>query len=196
LNGGSGSGMTATERMEFFMRINRLWAVAATASIAVGTIAGGSALAQRRQPPTGSPLVTDVTQCRSVADSAARLACYDTAVAKLEAATQSDQLVVLDRDKVREARRGLFGFSLPSLGIFGGDEEEVARLEGTIQSLQEDGVGNYRFVLEDGGIWQQTDGRVRPGTKPGSKVVITRGALGSFFMSIDGKAGFPVKRVG
>lgn len=178
------------------MRINRLWAVAATVSIVAGVLAGGSAVAQRGEAPTGSPLVTDVTQCRSVSDSAARLACYDAAVAKLEQATQSNQLVVLDRERVREARRGLFGFSLPSLGIFGGGDEEVSRLEGTIQSLQEDGVGNYRFVLEDGGIWQQTDGRVRPGTKPGSKVVITRGALGSFFMSIDGKAGFPVKRVG
>ena len=54
-----------------------------------------------------------------VADNAERLACFDKAVGTIVAASDSDDLRIVDREEVRETRRKLFGFALPDLGIFG-----------------------------------------------------------------------------
>jgi hypothetical protein len=68
-----------------------------------------------------APLLTAVTQCRTVLDSAARLACFDESVAALDRAESDKAVVVIDRQQVREARRSLFGIGLPATGLFGGD---------------------------------------------------------------------------
>ena len=55
-----------------------------------------------------------------------RLACFDRAAGSLLAARDSGEVRVVDREEVQETRRGLFGFTLPKLGIFGaGDDEQL-----------------------------------------------------------------------
>lgn len=149
-----------------------------------------------RAPPS---VVTDVTACRTIAEPSQRLKCFDSAVATLEDAQESNELVILDKLTIKETRRGLFGFKLPSLNVFARSdvaEAEIEQIEGRLKSAERDGFGMYRFVLEDGAVWQQTDGRVRPGTKAGSPVVIRQAALGSFIMKINNQPGIRVKRVG
>ena len=69
--------------------------------------------------------------CRTVAQSAERLACFDRQAASLDAATQSRQVVISDRQAVTQARRGLFGFAAPvgKLLGFGGDDEEIKQIK-------------------------------------------------------------------
>ena len=90
----------------------------------------------------GSQLITDVTACRSIANSAARLACYDGSVAKLADASDKKDVVVLDRAEVQKTKRSLFGFDLPRLPFFdnAGDSkdkkasDEFAQIEARITS--------------------------------------------------------------
>ena len=87
-------------------------------------------VAQSPQPETQQrpELFEALVQCRSITDDAARLQCFDTAAANLQAATERRDVVVVDRAQVRESRRRLFGLALPSLPIFGGgDDEEEER---------------------------------------------------------------------
>ena len=74
--------------------------------------------------------------CQAITDNAERLACFDKAVGTIVAASDSDDLRIVDREEVRQTRRKLFGFALPDLGIFGGksdkeDPEQAEELEKT-----------------------------------------------------------------
>lgn len=146
-------------------------------------------------PPT---IFTDLVACKTIADSEQRLACFDEKVAALESAQASKQVVIADREQVREARRGLFGLSLPRIKLFGdGDEsEDVNELSTKIQSASRAGYGKWMIVLEDGATWLQTDStKIYPYPEPGSDVLIKRGSFGSFTAKVGKGRFFKVKRV-
>src|ERR1700759_4350254 len=90
--------------------------VAAGLALAVGS--AGSALAAPPPAPTTAPAVQAVVDCRGIADSAQRLACYDAATDALTKAQSSGDLVTLDRQQRQAVRRQAFGFTLPSLAMF------------------------------------------------------------------------------
>lgn len=140
--------------------------------------------------------------CRTVADNAARLACYDAQVAKLDEAESRNELVVVDKEQVRKARKGLFGLSLPDLGgVFGGgddkgeDAQGLSEIESTIKSAKEGNYGKWIIVLEDGARWEQTEAKDIRDPKPGQPIKIRKAALGSFFANINGATAIRVKRV-
>ncbi|MEW4467566.1 hypothetical protein AB1K62_07030 [Parasphingorhabdus sp. JC815] len=142
---------------------------------------------------------TDLIACKAMSDTTQRLACYDARVAALEAAETSNQLIIADREQVREARRSVFGLSLPRIKLFDGEAEKgdnVNEIEATIASVHEMRSGKWLFKLEDGALWQQTEAR-RTRTSPsvGDSVVIKRGSLGSFIAKLNGGRAFKVKRV-
>jgi hypothetical protein len=150
----------------------------------------------QKMPKTATPkLFEDVVQCRSIADSAQRLACYDRGVAALETAQKSNELYVADKAAMKEARRGLFGFSLPSLKIFG-DEDlgDLDELESTVAGVST-GARGYIITLPDGARWAQSDKRYMDKPKVGAKIKIEKAALGSYMASINGKPGFRVDRI-
>jgi hypothetical protein len=153
----------------------------------------------RTQPLAAAPapkIFQDVVQCRSIADNAQRLACFDRSVGALASAQASRDLYVADKDAMREARRGLFGFNLPKLRIFGDDdmEKDVDSIESTITAAVPSQKG-YTFTLKDGARWAQTDGAYMDKPKPGATIKIKRAMLGSFFGSINGKPGFRIERL-
>ncbi|WP_338467236.1 hypothetical protein RXV95_01380 [Novosphingobium sp. ZN18A2] len=145
----------------------------------------------------------DVVECRAIADAGARLACYDRTVAALQQATDKRDVVIADKADVREARKGLFGFHLPTLKIFGGgksdgkdEEDEIKQIESTLKSARHGRYGAWTFVLQDGAVWQQTDTKgfaVDP--RAGAKIEIKRGAFGSYMASINGQPAVKVKRI-
>ena len=149
-----------------------------------------------------SKLVDSVLACRTIVDSAQRLACFDASTQSLQSATARHDVVVVDRDEVRKERRSLFGFNIANLKILGsGDkdnsatEEEDKEINSTVRSARTDGEGNWVIVLDDGAIWQQTDGvTLGRSPKPGMAVTIRRGALGSYFMRAGTGSGFKVRR--
>ncbi|MES2905352.1 MAG: hypothetical protein V4696_14305 [Pseudomonadota bacterium] len=159
----------------------------------------GSPVAAQTQPLASAPapkIFTDVTQCRTIADNAERLACFDRSVGTLATAQANKEVYVADKEAISEARKGLFGFNLPKLRIFSDDdmEKDVSSIESTIAAFNE-GPRGYVFTLKDGGRWRQTDSAYMDRPKAGAPIRIRRAALGSFFGSISGQPGFRIERV-
>jgi hypothetical protein len=149
-------------------------------------------------------VINAVLACRAISDSQQRLACFDANVQSLQTATTQHDIVVVDREEARRERRSLFGFNVEGLRIFGSDEKTKSSVEkedeqitSTIRSARTDGDGNLTVVLDDGATWHQTDSTpVGKKLKPGVPLIIRRGALGSYFMKIDGAPGIKVRREG
>ena len=142
--------------------------------------------------------VTALLNCRNIADSAERLACYDRTAATIGEAVAKRDLVVFDRESVRKTKRGLFGFSIPNLGIFGDDDDavEIKQIDGSIANIGHNADGGYIFRLADGSRWTQLDSKpfaVPP--RHGDKVVVKKGALGAYFLTVVGQPGVKVKRI-
>lgn len=137
----------------------------------------------------------DLVQCKAIADSAARLACFDAASARMEQAAEAKDIVILDRAEVRKTKRSLFGFLLPKLPFFDDDkEEEFTNIETTFSSVTPLGYGKYQFQIPDGGTWETTE-PAKGNLREGQKVKIKRGAVGGFLMQIGGGGYVRVKRV-
>lgn len=174
-----------------------------TAFIVLGLTIAGSASAQGAAPPPVAKPVAALQQCRTIADPAARLACYDKGVDALVAATASGETVVVERTEVRKARKGLFGFTLPKIGFLSGredspeDVEDARRLATTVVSSRALPYGKWRFTIEGGGIWETVE--VSSGfddPKPGAAVVIEKGALGAYYAKVGKGRRVQAKRVG
>lgn len=138
----------------------------------------------------------DLVRCRATTNDAARLACYDAAVAAFETARAQGEVVVLSRSEVAETQRRSFGFDLNVLNPFDSDgqPEELASVDGTLARARQAG-GKWIVTLEDGSTWRQLD-NASPyfRTAAGTPVHIRRAALGSYMMTIGGAAPLRVRR--
>jgi len=160
----------------------------------------GEPAAQPKQGQERPALFEALVRCRAIAEDTARLQCFDSASAALEAAAERREVVVVDRQQVRESRRRLFGLALPHLPIFGGgdnaqDEEEVTSIESTVASASQDSLGHWMVRLADGSLWVQTDNHtlaLRP--RNGQPVVVNKAALGSYMMRVNNQPGLRVRR--
>jgi hypothetical protein len=78
----------------------------------------------------------------------------------------------------------LFGFSLPKMPFFGGDdsqENEADFIESRVRSARPTGYNKWLIELEDGGTWQTTEPDTRGASpKVGDSVRIRKGAMGSY----------------
>lgn len=174
-------------------------------AVLAAALLAAPALAAPRSATAPSGLLDSVLACRSIADSAQRLACFDARVGDLQSASDRKDVMVVDREEVRKERRSLFGFNIANLKILGGGggdakasaEEEDKEITAVVRSAREDGDGNWIVTLEDGAIWHQTDGtplgRI---PKSGATVTIRRGALGTYFMKIANGSSCKVRREG
>lgn len=160
-------------------------------------VVGFSSFACGARPVALAPAVQAVVDCRSLVADAQRLACFDKAVAVMTTAESSGDLVTIDREQRRAVRRQAFGLALPTLTLFDRGEKpgEVDRLAVSVASAARSALGKWFIKLDDGALWRQTDdAELFPAPKSGSKAIIRKGALGSFFMSIDGQASIRVHR--
>ncbi len=145
------------------------------------------------------PIYQAVVDCREIADPTQRLACFDRTVGVMASATAEKDLVVLDRATMRDTRKGLFGFSLPRLKLFGGggeedERDEIKEIESSIAAVRSAKDGYPIFVLQDGGNWKQTEGR-NVFAKVGDPIKIKRASMGSYMANVDKKAGVRVMRL-
>jgi hypothetical protein len=145
-------------------------------------------------PPTD--YLDTLKSCQAVTEETARLACFDSAVASMVAATEAGDVQIVDREDVRQTKRRLFGFSLPKIGLFGGDDEEGELLETTITSVRYMGRRGVRFTTEEGATWEISSiPRRLSRIEVGDPVVFKKASLGSFFVRIDGQMGVKGSRV-
>jgi hypothetical protein len=160
----------------------------------------GSAAVAAAPKPSESPLLRGLADCRRLTDDAARLRCFDAAAAALTDAAGSGKVVVVEREDVRRVRRSLFGFSLPRVPFFSGDdsaEDAQEELTAKVAAAGPLGYDKYQLRLEGGALWQTTEASlgVDP-PKAGDTVVIKKGPLGSYMMRIAGQRAVRAKRVG
>lgn len=166
------------------------------------TTASASAAPQRQQPRP--EIFTDLLQCRSIAQDAERLACFDRQVGAIDAAAQRDEVVVLDKSELNKTRKTLFGFSFPKLPFLGSGEEDdsgeakvdgVDQIEAVITSVRSLGYGKWQIGLEDGAVWATTEAISARDPKVGQKIELKRAAMGSFMGKVEGGRAVRMKRV-
>jgi hypothetical protein len=107
-------------------------------------------------------------------------------------------LVMIDKARATQAKRSLFGFSVPDFGgLFGGGGDDVKEISSTVASFTQRGYLGWTIKLADGSTWVQTDD-AQLGLPPekGQKVVVHRGSFGAFYLRLNGQPGFKVRRIG
>ena len=87
---------------------------------ALTIVSSASAAPRPRDAAVG--VLAELTGCKAIADNTARLACFDAGVAKLAEATARGDVKIVDREDIRATRRSLFGFALPHVAFFKGDD--------------------------------------------------------------------------
>jgi hypothetical protein len=171
----------------------RVTLVAALAPLSLGALA--------KPPPPQSPLVGALAACQAIADNVQRLACFDKAAGALVTAAGQGDVSVVDRAQLRTARKALFGFTMPKLPFFSGDDSasDVSdTLETTIKSASGIGYGKFRIVVAEGdAVWETTEtfATLRD-PKVGQKITIKRGPLGSYMIKINNQRAVKGRRVG
>ena len=165
-----------------------------------------TAPAEARNEPLAIPAtpLQALFDCRAIAEAGARLACFDKQAALLSEASDHRELVITNREELRKARRGLFGFALPVTRLFTGGEkdkkalasEEISELATTVAAAHHGRDGGWVIAFAEGGTWEQTDSRsLALSPRSGQKAVLKRALLGSYFAEIDGQPGIKMRRV-
>ena len=167
------------------------------ALVAASALIGSGSAYSKPKPQTGTPAqVQRLMACRDITAAEQRLACYDRETAAMSQAIATKDLVMIDKEKARAAGRSLFGFSIPNFGGLFGTGNEVNQIDGTIKSTGRNQDGGWVITLQDGSVWTQTDDWPGLDARPGRKVTVKRGSLGSFWLVIPGENGIKVKRIG
>lgn len=158
----------------------------AVAAMLVMGLGAGAPVAAQEAGDSAERVLGGLRACKALPDKD-RLACYDRAAAALDQAVVQKEVTLIDRQEVRRTRRGLFGFTLPRIGIFSDDENkeeaaEFAELNTTVASARSVD-GRVEFRLGDGSdaVWRTTDPVAFP-PKAGTAVRIRRASLGSYFV--------------
>ncbi len=147
--------------------------------------------------------------CTSMADGAARLACFDTAVAALKQADAAGGVAVVDRAKIVQAEKEAFGLAAPTLTAIaesassgatakpkGEKPKALDRVTLAVKSVEKGVDGRYRFTMEDGQVWRQTDDLKLPAVGKGPWTAeIRKAAIGSFMLKLDNRTAVRAKRV-
>ena len=115
-------------------------------------------------------------RCRGIADTSARLACYDALP------------LTGGEGKAGEASQRNVPATPAQFGL-----EERAIMAGALEAIESNIPGrfsgwtpNERIRLANGQVWQVTDGSSRAYDVENPKVTITRGSLGAFYLNLTG----------
>jgi hypothetical protein len=154
-----------------------------------------------------------ILKCRTLADAGKRLACYDAidvnaaagsaARAKMPvgAATSAGSAATAAVTNAAAAVAGAASPRSPGPAAeFGLPPKQTAvgvdRIETTIKGRLESWQQGSRIRLANGQLWQVTDDSRGVCECDNRKVVVTRGAFGTYFLEIEGKGNAPrVKRL-
>lgn len=139
----------------------------------------------------------DVYACTAIEADAERLACYDAAVGRLQAAEEAGEVTTVTRKEVEQVQKDSFGFSIPSLPsiVLGksGEDGNLTEVTQPVKSIR-GGRGSLIVYLENGQIWRQTDSKAIRNSGQ-SEAQIYEAALGSYKIKLDGGLAFRAERI-
>lgn len=149
------------------------------------------------QDNEASDALNELRNCRAIADAQQRLACFDSASATLIAQSESGELRVVDKEDIQQTRRGLFGFSLPKLGIFGsGDDEAVDKvLQSEITGVRNNGRNSWLITIKEGSVWQVSSAPRQFLPEVGDAIELEKAAMSSYWVRLNGAMGVKGRRV-
>lgn len=188
-------------------------------ALAIACLAFSAAPAFAQEAP-----LDKVYACSAIADGTQRLACYDGAVAGLKQAQASGGVAVVSREQVAAAEKEAFGFDAPKLAELARNAaapppvvtappaagapakpvtpaaapapQPLDKVMLTIKSAEKLPNGTYRFTMDNGQVWQQTDtvdlGRLPKGTMTAE---IKKAAMGSFMLKPGDRTAVRAKRL-
>lgn len=150
---------------------------------------------QVNSTPAQTPL-DGLFQCQTITSQEGRNTCFSNETAKLQRATESGELVVIDQKVAAERSAAAFGLRQPDTLSSNFEVETPQQVTSTLASSAQFAEGKYRFTLADGSTWAQTDSdpiRLRP--RDGATVTVRRAALGSYMLRIERGRDIRVQRV-
>ncbi len=140
-----------------------------------------------------------VVECRTIADTAARVACYDAAAAALEEAMAppSPEEQAADFGSRSSGAQDNDGFSIFGIDLFGSEQlpkspeersAEVSEISARVVERATTSAGRTIFMLDNGQMWRTVDStEVRwPSDEETPMVRVNRGALGSYRLNFAG----------
>lgn len=174
------------------MRGLRLRPLVTALALATPAVLPASAWAATAAQKEAAAVVQAVTACRAVTDSAARLACYDTAAADLGKAQAPGGAVdtALKAPTAEEARLSDIGkrpakpAAPPKGEVFTVESAEIGR------------DGRLVVTLAGAGVWKQTgdDEVAASWPKPGTRAKL-RKAMAGYFLMLQGQKAIRAQRV-
>ena len=144
---------------------------------------------------SGAALADDAAmlQCRSLADIASRVKCYDAIPLGSAAPVAAAAVAAVPTAQQREQSFGMESVKQPKAAV----AEESNSISSTIAGKFDGWSGNELIKLSNGQVWRVIDGSSAVlSTMTNPKVKVERNFIGTFFLKIDGTNNSPkVRRV-
>ena len=138
-------------------------------------------------------LASSILSCTKQIDDAQRLHCYDevsqslktTKDALVPSAAVAQQPTIAPPAQIQSRQQTALvdGFGLSARPD---PKDEVEKISAHVTNIDQDPFKKLVVSLDLGQVWQQTDG-TRMYLREGDSVFLTKGALGSFFLAVEGK---------
>jgi hypothetical protein len=148
-------------------------------------------------PGLAAEAPTGLLACRSIADSAARLACFDREIATL-APSAVETVPAAPHPSAPPDAQQYFGLGGSAIAVqeeaAGIRPAKVAKIEAHVIGLSLTANGRTVFTLDNSQVWQQLESDGEMLARLGSTATVSRGALGSYWLQIKAGRGCKVTR--
>jgi hypothetical protein len=140
----------------------------------------------------GDALFDSLIACAELTSDTARLTCFDREIAEIRKKNPQPPASVAP---TAEQKFGLSNKQVLDLGATPGQAPTPTALHAHIVSVSRYPVDRQVFVLDNAQTWQQIELDPDFAVRTGQEVTISKGALGSFWLSTDSHRATRVKRI-
>jgi hypothetical protein len=140
----------------------------------------------------GDALFDSLIACAELTSDTARLTCFDREIAEIRKRNPQPPASVAP---TAEQKFGLSNKQVLDLGATPGQAPTPTVLHAHIASVSQHPIERQVFVLDNAQTWQQIELDLDFAARIGQEVKISKGALGSFWLSTDSHHATRVKRI-